>query len=91
MRAWVELDTKAAHVPSGLDGFCGGTLSRNRMSVYFQDHSIEAGHGRRSLRAGAMIFRAGAGRMNPVSQALRTRLRRRVREFLEYHVIFVCP
>jgi len=28
------------------------------MSVYFQDHSIEAGHGRRSLRAGAVIFGA---------------------------------
>jgi PST family polysaccharide transporter len=28
------------------------------MSVYFQDHSIEAGDGRRSLRAGAVIFGA---------------------------------
>jgi hypothetical protein len=28
------------------------------MSVYFEDHSIEADHGRRSLRAGAVNFSA---------------------------------
>jgi len=29
------------------------------MSAYFKDHSIEAGHGRRSVRAGAVIVSAG--------------------------------
>src|SRR5215510_9575734 len=37
---------------------CHDIRSRIPMSVYFNDHSIEADHGRRSLRAGAVIVSA---------------------------------